>query len=226
MPGGRWPNSRTITYIYKPMKEHITTLIEEWFSVHDGDGEFALHARSVPYSVIGPSGSGSVLLFTTKPAPVWASISGLNGHRHFGLIGGSGLPSASDVTWIRAVQSSRPLAFLGDMDPVDLMIYAWLRARLYPTAVAYLGLGDAILGAADPSILRHSQLALTHSERGAVTLLQKVFPDCQETVGLGCFKFLEDGFKIEVDSILHMDGVAAAIVGNRSGPGHDRAFGE
>ena len=54
----------------------------------------------------------------------------------YGMVGRYGLPNKADLAWIRKVIGKQPLLFLGDMDPVDLMVFVWLRAsrvrnRLY-----------------------------------------------------------------------------------------------
>ena len=72
----------------------------------------------------GPVGR---VLFTTKPAIVSTVIEKCDAARDFGMIGRYGLPSVADLPWIRTMVGSRELFFLGDMDPVDLMVFAWLR---------------------------------------------------------------------------------------------------
>lgn len=61
------------------------------------------------------------------------------------MIGRYGLPNQDDVHWLSALVGSRGLLFLGDMDPVDLMIFAWLRGHLRRSHIEYLGVSDAFL---------------------------------------------------------------------------------
>ena len=178
-------------------------LIEKWFSDHDGDGEFALHKRAVPYSVIGPTATaGGEILFTTKPTVVLADISDEDVGDGFALVGGYGLPRFADVHWIRTLAGTGKLSFLGDMDPVDLLIYAWLRRRLHPLDIAFRGIGDAFLRAMATNLDALPQIALAPSEQESLALLWQVFPDAGETVGLQCIKRLEDGFKLELEAVL------------------------
>lgn len=128
----------------KAMSRDSASLIEAWFERHDGDGEFARHGRMLPYTFVAPASDASTIVYTTKPAAVLAAV-GDKLPPPLGIVGRRGLPGASDPAWIRCLVGEGELRFLGDLDPVDLMVFAWLRWRLHPTPVAYLGVGDACL---------------------------------------------------------------------------------
>jgi len=106
------------------MERDSTTLIENWFAERDGDGEFVRLPRAFPYSVIGPSNSESgSLLFTSKPHAVEAAFRD-EAPVGLAMVGRYGLPHPADVDWIRGMAPTSGIMFLGDMDPVDLLVFS------------------------------------------------------------------------------------------------------
>lgn len=183
------------------MGDDKAKLIEAWFSNHDGDGEFAYHPR-MPYLVYGPTGDVGRVGFTTKSHPVSLAITECAKCAGLGLIARYGLPSDTDVHWIADFVTNHELCFLGDMDPADLMIFAWLRARLHPKPIAFLGVSDAYLASLQVSVPEAYILKCAPSEQQALPLLDGVFPDFRETVGPKCSLLLEQGRKIELEAVL------------------------
>jgi hypothetical protein len=177
-------------------------LIEEWFSDHDGDGEFAWHERTDAYSIIGPAGTEAHWLFTTKPACVLRAIGDKIISDRFVMIGGHGLPSADDLNWIARLVATGRLSFLGDLDPVDLLIYRWLQTQLHPLDVAHLGINDTFLGALAFEETEPRRIPLSASEREALRLLNRCFPELVETVGTQCAELLKSGWKLELEAFV------------------------
>jgi len=177
-------------------------LIREWFLEHDGDGEFVSGVRAFPYSVIGSSGSAGCVIFTTKPTVVSAVLHDYEAATSPGMVGRYGLPDDADLLWIRKVIGRRSLLFLGDMDPVDLLVFAWLCASLRPKRIAHLGVNDAFLRALKVGSTKSLSTPCVPSERESLTLLKKVLPDLRHTVGPKCARMLERGEKLELEAIL------------------------
>jgi hypothetical protein len=178
-------------------------LIEGWFAKHD-DGEFGPSRRvrrSFPYSVLGPTTDGAPIVFTTKPSVVLAAIDQEEVADGPGVIGRYGLPSRTDLDWIDRIIGARALLFLGDMDPVDLMVFAWLRSSLHPKQVTFAGINDALLEAARLSATTPLSIPLAASEQQSLTLLRSVLPDLGDTVGRDCARLLEQGRKIELEGV-------------------------
>jgi len=194
------------------MDNDPTRLIEGWFAKHD-DGEFGPSMRvrrSFPYSVVGPTTDGAPIVFTTKPSVVLAAIDQDEVADGPGVIGRYGLPSRTDLDWIGGIIGARELLFLGDMDPVDLMVFAWLRSSLCPKQVTCAGVNDVLLEAAGLSATTSASLPLAASEQQSLTLLRKVLPDLGDTVGRECARMLEQGRKIELEGVRSSrEGVAA-----------------
>ena len=181
------------------MDKNQTRMIDAWFAENE-DGEFVSHMAAVPYSVIGPTTDGGRLIFTTKPHVV-AAIVEEEASGELGMIGRYGLPSHADLNWISELVGSRELLFLGDMDPVDLMVFAWLRAGLYPKSVAHFGVNDSLLGAFEITSTETLSIPFAPSEQRSVALLKEVFPDFGKTVGRSCTHMLERRQKIELEAV-------------------------
>lgn len=174
--------------------------ISAWFAEHDDDGEFALGTRALPFSVIRPAGAAAPVLLTTKPSVVMPIIDREARHG-FGMIGRYGLPDEADLRWILKVIGRHPLFFLGDMDPVDLMVFAWLRAVLRPRPVTYLGVNDDFFKALELPSTGSFSIPCGPSERESLAFLKRVFPDLTEKVGHKCAEMLDRGEKIELEVI-------------------------
>lgn len=183
------------------MPRNIAKLIEAWFLEHDGDGEFLAGRRACPYSLIGSVGAAARIIYTTKPSIVCAAMAPAP-PPSIGIVGRYGLPSKADLIWIRKLIARQQLLFLGDMDPVDLLVFAWLRASLHPTRIGYLGINDAFLGSLRLSSTRSIYGRCAPSEVESRVLLRQVFPDLRETLGRRNAELLERGHKVELDVIV------------------------
>jgi hypothetical protein len=190
-----------------------TRLIERWFAKHN-DGEFGPGirvGRSFPYSVVGPATDGAPVVFTTKPSVVLAATDQDEVADGTGVIGRYGLPSLRDLDWIGRIVGARTVLFLGDMDPADLMVFAWLRNSLCASQFTFTGVNDALLEAAGLSATTPLSLPLAASEQQSMTLLRTVLPDLADTVGRDCARMLEQGRKIELEAVRSSPGGLPAI---------------
>lgn len=174
--------------------------IERWFAAYD-DGEFARQQRSIPYSVIGPTTDRARLLFTTKPAAVLAAIGEAEIPRQFAMVGRYGLPSPRDSDWI-AKLTRNGMVFLGDMDPPDLMTFAWLRERLGGRSLSFVGVSDTFLRLLKVSLSSVRTIALAPSEEQCLSVVGNVLPELSAMIGPGCAKCLHGGSKIELEGAL------------------------
>jgi hypothetical protein len=178
-------------------------IVEKWFADHDADGEFVCHVRAVPYSVIGPAPVAGSLVFATKPTLVSVAIHVEGSAAGLSLVGRYGLPREADLNWIIPMIGTRELLFLGDMDPPDLMVFAWLRDRLRPKQVRFLGVNDQFLDVSGISAPESFAIPLAGSERRSLAVLPEVLPDFREIVGPHCAQMLESEYKIEIEAILN-----------------------
>jgi hypothetical protein len=149
------------------------------------------------FTVVGPSSerADTIYVYSTKPHCVTAAK---REHREFdglGFIGRYGLPRAEDVEWTGRLLDGRRMVFLGDMEPVDLMVFAWWRASLEQGQVAYLGISDRYLQRLEIEIPEDFTIALSPCEQRAMPALEAVCPDYRSLVGPHGAALLDGGRK-------------------------------
>ena len=201
------------------MRSNSTRPIEAWFTKQSDDGDFVSASEPTCYTVIGPTNNADRIVFATKPALIATVICNSNERRSCGLIGHYGLPRASDIRWIRRLTEGHEVIFLGDLDPQDLMIFYWLRARLRPNAIHYLGICDSFLAELDVYLPESFVLKCSPSERRSLALLEGLFPDLNAVVGTKCAGILKRRRKIESQfRRLRVNSPPARIIGRTNSP--------
>jgi hypothetical protein len=176
-------------------------LIEDWFAQNAGDGEFARNDRFVPYSLIAPGAVCGRIILTTKPHIIAEAVEECEKQEALGMVGRYGLPSAGDEEWVRRLVGDCEISFLGDLDPVDLMIYVWWREKLSPRPVGYLGISDTYLAAVEASIPDRFLQRLTPSEQRSIPLLKQIFGDVFGMIGQRCAGWLRQSCKLELEAV-------------------------
>ncbi len=184
--------------------------IEKWFNRRSDDGDFVCSKKPGIFSIIAPPGEQAPVLFVTKPSTVATAI--LESGASVGMIGREGLPIGSDAQWIRRAVGKATLLFLGDMDPADLMIFAWLRARMHPKKITHRGINDAFLHDVDVFLPESFIMKCSPSEQKALPILNSVFPDYAAVVGPNCADLLANARKIELEAIISAKGSVEPIV--------------
>jgi len=183
--------------------DEVPVEIERWFAGHSDDSEFDLQLAAAPYSVVAPSDSNSRIIFTTKPHLVSTAIHYSSAVHNTGVIGRAGLPRTADLKWITRFVGERPLLFLGDLDPVDLLVYAWLHSHLKSQDVCYLGVSDDFISANQIDVSSLVPIPFTVGECESMTfLVDQVFPTLGDIVGNKCRRILLGGKKIELESVV------------------------
>ncbi|MBA4107712.1 MAG: hypothetical protein C0485_18420 [Pirellula sp.] len=185
------------------MSVDVLNTIQEWFAQSGDKSEFWRCEPTDAFTVIGPSSESAdtIYVYSTKPLCVTAAK---REHREFdglGFIGRYGLPRAKDVEWTGRLLDGRRMVFLGDMDPVDLMVFAWWRASLEPDQVAYLGVSDHYLQRLEIVIPENYTMELSPCEQRAMPVLEAVCPDYRSLVGPGGAALLDGGMKIELEAV-------------------------
>jgi hypothetical protein len=173
--------------------------IEQWFDRHD-DGDFCSYERRSPYTIISPATTPGSIVFATKGGAVHAAISHDEHSAHIGLITRCGLPCPGDVQWIRPMVAPHEVLFLGDMDPPDLLIFAWLRLQLHPQPIRHLGVNDEYIRKLQIDLPASFQLELSQSEKDSLELLGAVLPGYLDLIGPNCTALLQRGRKIELEA--------------------------
>lgn len=185
------------------MPSGLLSKIEEWFAQSSDGGEFWQCGPADPFSVVGPAsaGSGSIYVYSTKTHCAAAAKREYREFDGLGLVCRYGLPCANNVEWISRLLGGSRLIFLGDMDPVDLMVFAWWREALAPGQVAYLGVSDRYLDRLEIEIPENKMIRLSPYEQQSLGVLKDVCPDYRALVGAGCAALLDAGLKIELEAV-------------------------
>lgn len=194
------------------MRSDSRRQIRAWFQEHDGDGEFVSGMRACPYSVIGPARGTGCIIFTTKPDVVSAAIDPRDTLGNVAMVGRYGLPDDRDLNWMGTLVGSRTVTFLGDLDPVDLMVFAWLRAALPRKRVVYGGISDGLFKGLKARLPVALSIPASPSEQESLHLLNQVLPDIRKTVGVQCANLLRVGKKIEVEALTGHDRIMQALL--------------
>lgn len=204
------------------MTSELLPRIRTWFAEHEEDGDFPC-SPCHPYEVLRPGADDGRIIFTTKPRSVALAIKANSGCANLGMMGRFGLPDETDLDWIVSAGSRRQLLFLGDMDPVDLLVFAALRAMLPAGNVSYLGISDTYLAKLDVFIPKSYFIRCTSSEIASLALLKEVFPKLREFIGPKCLQHLEQGMKLEVEAIVSAFGESGPLLGPALDAPSDRA---
>lgn len=185
------------------MNPNLCRQIEDFFVLHESDGEFAAPIREWPFTVTGPAPESEVFVYATKVgSTLLGAIAEFGGTLRSGILGRPALPSASDATWIRRLTANARLHFFGDLDPPDLLIFAWLRESLSPQAVVYLGVNDAMLLRLNANVPDNYSIPLSPAECDAVELVEQVLPDVYELIGPRCAGILQSRRKLEIEAVI------------------------
>jgi hypothetical protein len=192
------------------VQNKLTKAIDSWFAARQDDGEFVYERR--PFTVIGRTKPAAPIIYATKVSQSVRAIYDSGDCAEFGLIGGYGLPIAADLLWIRKIVANRRFYFLGDMDPVDLLVFAWLRESLRPQRVKHLGVNDQYLKDLKVRLPGSFTLKLSESEQESRKLLAVAFPRLRKTLGDHCADLLGQGRKIELEAVVSALGTPKPIL--------------
>jgi hypothetical protein len=170
--------------------------IEAWFLAHE-DGEFAV-ARSDYSSVrIGDAATARTIVYTTKHQclPRIRNLSQLL--EPIATLGRYGLPAADDLRFVCGSSPTR--IFIGDCDPPDILVFAWLREHL---PIVWHGVNDDFLEGHGTRSMDWIRIPLSVAERKTVSILPQLCPDFRELLGEYCSSVIDDGFKIELEGAI------------------------
>lgn len=171
------------------MPEDLAAQIESWFRRHD-DGEFATLTPD-RFARQGEVENAGTIVYTTKLACAFRMQSLASGSA-IAIAGGYGLP---DAAILETLPKHGKWLFVGDADPPDLLIFAWLRTH---RPIQWRGVCDAML----PINYSDITISLSPSERVAVPLLDAFCPDYRDLIGPHCSALLASGLKIELEGVL------------------------
>jgi hypothetical protein len=177
------------------MTADILNDLRRWFSDLQ-DGEFVAFDSSFPYEFVAPANDDGVLLYCTKPRTVLSMFKPVIA-ADVGMMGRPGLPDRRDMTFLRRMIERSPVVFLGDLDPPDLLIYAWMRSQL--PDLRYFGIGDRFFQAVGAPPNETLLISHSSSERDAMKAFSSVFDEMKGVVGPTCAAILDRERKIEIE---------------------------
>ena len=179
--------------------------IESWFRANEDD-EFCECPPDHRSDRSGDHATARTVIYTTK-SHCLPRIRGLKQFESpIATIGRYGLPSSRDLPFLQGASPLINRIFLGDADPPDILVFAWLREHV---PIRWDGVNDEFLvrhGNQDDDSIR---IRLSDAERETVRKLPQFCPDFRELLGEYCSSLLGDGFKIELEG---------AIIDRTAGP--------
>ena len=169
--------------------------IESWFHQQD-DGGIVVTSRNVSPAVSGDLEHARTIVYTTKPHCL-RHIQGISElSQPVASIGRYGLPGDGELKLLRGSTVPCRRLFLGDADPPDLLVFAWLREHV---PITWHGVSDDFL---DRNVQRNRediQIPLSPTESSALPLLPAVCPDYRALLGEYCASLLDRHLKIELE---------------------------
>ena len=178
--------------------DHMRDEIRKWFLDHD-DGDFAILPQDHPYAVVPAPPRSQCVLYTTKAQSLLAALSGNDAEIPCGVIGRYGLPAEDDVDFIKALAGKRQFVFVGDADPCDLLIFAWLRSWI---DISFRGVNDLLYERCGASLDERLTISQSDAESAAMPLVARCVGDYTSLVGANCARVLAARRKVEVESLV------------------------
>ncbi len=168
--------------------------IEAWFRANE-DGEFCEYPAVHKSTLTGDHSNARTIIYTTKGHCV-PRIPGLTLESPVAMIGRYGLPFSGDLALLYPNATSINRIFIGDADPSDILVFAWLREHV---PIRRYGVNDDFLNRHDNRNCESIHIALSDRERETVQKLTQLCPDYRKLLGHYCSRLLDDGFKIELE---------------------------
>ncbi len=94
------------------------------------------------------------------------------------------------------------------LTPADLLVFAWLRSQM---SLSYAGVSDKLVQKLGDQMDHTQAIPLSDSERDAMSLMVKVFPEYTASVGRRCTDHLNQGRKVEIEAVIHLARDGAAL---------------
>lgn len=168
--------------------------IEAWFLAHE-DGEFVVPPPDYSSVRIGDAELARTVVYTSK-YPILPRIRNLSQLAPpIAVLGRYGLPTDADLPFLGGSSTNR--LFIGDCDPPDILIFAWLREH-FP--IIWHGVNDEFLERHGIQSTDTVRIPLSDAERKSVTILSQLCPDYRTILGENCSALVSAGFKIELES--------------------------
>jgi len=177
--------------------DEIATAIEIWFQNHE-DGEFAVLPSEHSSTVVGDRSASATVVYTTKPRCLIPNLDVFRFPRGATIVGRYGLPLPADLVLLSRQMHGNHHSFVGDADPPDIMIFAWLRAHV---AIEWRGVCDELLNHTRIEDRSPIEIPMSEAETESLGVLAQLCPDFRQLIGSECSAALDRGFKIELEGL-------------------------
>jgi len=162
-------------------------------------GELTEIASAYPYSDVFPSARPSAVVYTTKNDAASRLFASEDFELPVGMVARYGLPQDEDMAGIASIICDFPVYFLGDCDPFDLLVFAWLRQHL---SIRFLGTSDAVVAALGVDVNDRITIPLPKEEQRAMSLVREVWPEFANSVGPNLARLLDSNRKLELEALV------------------------
>jgi hypothetical protein len=186
----------------------MTDEIRQWFVEHE-DGEFVVSPLGAAWRVVFPSAVSRTVIYATKYQGIGEVSCQYSNSLSMGLVARYGLPMDEEVQSLRLLVGDRRLLFVGDADPSDLLIFAWLSARL---DISYRGLSDSLLKQCGVDLQPRLTLAQSAAECVSHSLLSQFLPDWRGLLGPELSEILAWRRKVEAEVLTGFANVAPEVM--------------
>jgi hypothetical protein len=163
------------------------------------DGGELIYGKDYPFTILFPPERPPIIVYTTKREATWQLLMLENSNLPVGMIAHYGLGRDEDMPRVAALAQGCHICFLGDCDPFDLLVFAWLRMHM---PARYLGTSDAVLSAVGVDVNDRITISLSEEEQRAMSLVRDVWPEFAEAVGPNCAALLDGGHKLELEALV------------------------
>ena len=161
-------------------------------------GELTNASSAIPYAVVFPPLHARSIVYTTKSSVAGSLFVSADDVVPIGIIARYGLPRVEDFEGIARVVRDFQVYFLGDCDPFDLLVFAWLRQYL---SIHFLGTSDSVVAALGVDINEQIMIPLSDEEKLAMSLLRELWPDYAASIGPNCARMLDGNRKLELEAL-------------------------
>lgn len=152
----------------------------------------------------GPKENAAFVIYTTKFFAVERLIANSEIDAEIDVLGRYGIPSDQQLESTRSFISDRRSFFVGDCDPIDLLVYTFLAERI---SIDYFGVSDLLLQALGTKIENRNTIELLNDELEALELLKETKIQYETLVGSRCYEMLRKGRKLEVEGAVNFAAV-------------------
>ena len=183
--------------------------IHGFFTEHAGDGAFDLFHDAFPVAYVPCLPGMQSLLYVQKPSVLYRLTEEPNlSATRFGLISQVGLPTQRTLSMLTSLSMLKLIAVFVDLDPVGLMIYAWLREMLPEKNVQLLGVTTRMQQDIGVSAAYPWTIPFEPSESLAYEMLSAHNPALLREPGVACLQLFEQHKKLELEVFLSTEQVA------------------